>query len=193
MFTPQDLRYPFRIAIDDSTIVVILVVYIFVVECGHGRNGYDDVSSTRQSSSIAFVDSHCCPGAVGIGPNRSGYRPGNKNNRGDDGKDNDPLPWIKLPRLDFVEVAGQKDLPPPVAAAATIDRKEQQRVYEELENLRLRLNRELENVRKRRQDATGATAIGGQDDVDDDMAEAKRLQNSLEGLMKLYGLEYETE
>eukprot|EP00532_Pseudo-nitzschia_australis_P004675 CAMPEP_0168203254 /NCGR_PEP_ID=MMETSP0139_2-20121125/24746_1 /TAXON_ID=44445 /ORGANISM="Pseudo-nitzschia australis, Strain 10249 10 AB" /LENGTH=211 /DNA_ID=CAMNT_0008129073 /DNA_START=83 /DNA_END=719 /DNA_ORIENTATION=- len=125
--------------------------------------------------------------------NRSGYRPGNKNNRGDDGKDNDPLPWIKLPRLDFVEVAGQKDLPPPVAAAATIDRKEQQRVYEELENLRLRLNRELENVRKRRQDATGATAIGGQDDVDDDMAEAKRLQNSLEGLMKLYGLEYETE
>lgn len=129
----------------------------------------------------------------GSGYNRSGYRPGNKNNRGDDGKDNDPLPWIKLPRLDFVEVAGQKDLPPPVAAAATIDRKEQQRVYEELENLRLRLNRELENVRKRRQDATGATAIGGQDDVDDDMAEAKRLQNSLEGLMKLYGLEYETE
>ena len=129
----------------------------------------------------------------GSGYNRSGYRPVNKNNRDGDGKDNDPLPWMKLPRLDFVEVAGQKDLPPSVAAAATTDKKEQQRVYEELENLRLRLNRELENVRKRRQDANGATTTGGQDNDDDDMTEAKRLQKKLEGLMKLYGLEYETE
>ncbi|VEU35716.1 unnamed protein product [Pseudo-nitzschia multistriata] len=120
----------------------------------------------------------------GSGFNRSGFRP---SNRGDDGgKDKDPLPWLKLPRLDFVEVAGQNELPPPDAAANEMDEEERQRAYEELEGLRLRLNRELENVRKRR-------AQDGETSTGDDMAEARRLQTKLEGLMKLYGIEYETD
>jgi len=124
----------------------------------------------------------------GSGYNRSGFRPkrfGGRDNDDDDyAKEKDPLPWMKLPRLDFVEVAGQNDLPSPEAVAT--DARAQQKVFDELESLRSKLNNELENVQRRRQQG-----IRGEDD--DDMAEAKRLQTKLEGLMKLYGVEYETE
>eukprot|EP00536_Pseudo-nitzschia_multiseries_P001836 jgi/Psemu1/4229/gm1.4229_g len=121
----------------------------------------------------------------GAGYNRSGFRPRKSGGR-DESKEQDPLPWMKLPRLDFVEVAGQNELPSPEAVAT--DARAQQKVYDELESLRLRLNNELESVRRRRQRQQ-------QEDIndDDDMTEAKRLQTKLEDLMKLYGVEYETE
>ena len=116
----------------------------------------------------------------GSGYNRSGYRP----NRSSDNTNNDPLPWLKLPRLDFVEVAGQ-------AEEAQVQREQQEKVYDELDRLRLALNRELENVRKRRQerDLSGIEI----ENNSDDMAEARRLQMKLEALMTAYGIEYENE
>jgi len=123
----------------------------------------------------------------GSGYNRSGFSANSKSGGDDDG-DSDPLPWLKLPRLDFVEVAGQKEILQ--ASAEQEEQEEQQKVYEELERLRLRLNRELENASKRRREANG---IDNEDDNEDDMAEATRLRTKMEGLMKLYGIEYETE
>lgn len=111
----------------------------------------------------------------GSGYNRSGFSASGGSDK--DSGTGDPLPWLKLPRLDFVEVAGQKE--------ATMREEEEQRmVYEELDRLRLRLNRELENVKRRREDGSGR---------EDDTAEATRLRTKLEGLMTRYGIEYETE
>eukprot|EP00429_Kryptoperidinium_foliaceum_P039094 CAMPEP_0176178424 /NCGR_PEP_ID=MMETSP0120_2-20121206/91422_1 /TAXON_ID=160619 /ORGANISM="Kryptoperidinium foliaceum, Strain CCMP 1326" /LENGTH=59 /DNA_ID=CAMNT_0017516577 /DNA_START=1 /DNA_END=177 /DNA_ORIENTATION=- len=39
----------------------------------------------------------------GSGYNKSGFQ----NIQGSKGKSSDPLPWLKLPQLDFVEVSGQ--------------------------------------------------------------------------------------
>ena len=128
----------------------------------------------------------------GSGYNRSGFRAKN-NNGGDNNNDsnNDPLPWLKLPRLDFVEVAGQKEIQQQSTfSQGGLTVEEEQKQYEELDRLRLRLNRELENVSKRRREANG---IDNEDDNEDDMAEATRLRTKMEGLMKLYGIEYETE
>lgn len=128
----------------------------------------------------------------GSGYNKSGFR--TKTQGSSDDKEKDPLPWLKLPRLDFVEVAGQTvELPPQEMTAneafSALDSAEQQRVYEELDGLRLRLNRELEKARQLGSSSNPSSSSN----EEDSMAEAKRLQTKLEGLMKLYGIEYETE
>ena len=120
----------------------------------------------------------------GSGYNRSGYRP---NTSGDnDSSSNDPLPWLKLPKLDFVEVAGQEEQGPSPEQQLLAEQEEQERVYEELDRLRQELNQELQSVRRRRLEGM---ANGGKDD----MAKAKLLQAKLEGLMKAYGIEFETD
>ena len=60
----------------------------------------------------------------GAGYNKSGFRQVRRKQ-----EDNDPLPWLKLPKLDFVEVAGQQD---------------DSMVFAKLEDLRVRMNQELE-------------------------------------------------
>ena len=120
----------------------------------------------------------------GSGYNRSGYRP---NTSGDnDSSNNDPLPWLKLPKLDFVEVAGQEEQGPSPEQQLLAEQEEQERVYEELDRLRQELNQELQSVRRRRLEGMDN---GGKDE----MAKAKLLQAKLEGLMKAYGIEYETD
>ena len=120
----------------------------------------------------------------GSGYNRSGYRP---NASGDtDNSSKDPLPWLKLPKLDFVEVAGQEEQGPSPEQQLLAEKEEQERVYEELDRLRQELNQELQSVRRRRLEGM---ATGGKDE----MAKAKLLQAKLEGLMKAYGIEYETD
>jgi hypothetical protein len=61
----------------------------------------------------------------GSGYNRSGF-----NNIADQKDRDDPLPWLKLPKLDFVEVAGQAD--------------QEEAVYEQLETMRREMNHKLE-------------------------------------------------
>lgn len=90
---------------------------------------------------------------------------------------NDPLPWLKLPQLDFVEVAGQeRELK--MKQIAIIEQEQQQQqnagvvpdsVYQELEQLRMAMNRELQ---------------------EENISEAKRIRKQLEGLMKKNGIKY---
>lgn len=64
----------------------------------------------------------------GSGYNKSGFRKAaGKTERGED-----PLPWLKLPQLDFVEVAGQPN------------RQQDQALLEQLESLRGQMNEQLE-------------------------------------------------
>jgi hypothetical protein len=64
----------------------------------------------------------------GSGYNKSGFRTTNKPKS----SSNDPLPWLKLPQLDFVEVAGQPS------------RQSEQALMQKLESLRLEMNDLLE-------------------------------------------------
>mmetsp|Transcript_26740 Transcript_26740/g.61490 ORF Transcript_26740/g.61490 Transcript_26740/m.61490 type:complete len:215 (-) Transcript_26740:77-721(-) len=67
----------------------------------------------------------------GSGYSKSGFRPIASDNERALGSD-DPLPWLKLPRLDFVDVVGQEESPMEVDNDVV-----------ELENLRMQLNEYL--------------------------------------------------
>ena len=89
---------------------------------------------------------------------------------------------MKLPRFDFVEVAGQQQQSLLLGEEVEVEEDEPQRVYEELERLRLKLNIELEknsNINSNKEE--------------EDLLEATRLRKKIERLMKIYGIEYETE
>ena len=125
----------------------------------------------------------------GKGYNKSGYRPatstrsnGDSNNNSNNDDNNDPLPWLKLPRFDFVDVAGQQQQSLVLGEEVEVEEDEPQRVYEELERLRLRLNIELEK---------NSNSINS--NKEEDLLEATRLRKKIERLMKIYGIEYETE
>ena len=62
----------------------------------------------------------------GQGYKRSGFRPLTD---GDRAASNDPLPWLSLPKLDFVEVAGQQSA--------------EDKLMTELEELRVEMNEQL--------------------------------------------------
>jgi hypothetical protein len=96
----------------------------------------------------------------GSGYKKSGFRV-KSNNKSIIDRPDDPLPWLKLPRLDFVEVAGQQAVP--VA---------EEEGLEQLEQLRLRMNRELQ---------------------EENIVEATRLRNELERLMKDRGIQFTTD
>ena len=123
----------------------------------------------------------------GKGYNKSGYRPATSTRSNGDNinndDNNDPLPWLKLPRFDFVEVAGQQQQSLLLGEEVEVEEDEpQQRVYEELERLRLKLNIELEK---------NSSNINSY--KEEDLLEATRLRKKIERLMKIYGIEYETE
>jgi hypothetical protein len=65
----------------------------------------------------------------GKGYQRSSFRPLAD---GDRAASSDPLPWLSLPKLDFVEVAGQED-----------SGSDETKLMEELESLRLAMNEQL--------------------------------------------------
>ena len=65
----------------------------------------------------------------GSGYNRSGFR---QTSNQEKPVESDPLPWLRLPQLDFVEVAGQPS------------RVEEKILYERLETLRTELNTQLQ-------------------------------------------------
>jgi hypothetical protein len=90
----------------------------------------------------------------------------NNNSEKDDGaplSGPDPLPWLKLPRFDFVDVAGQEQVTMDQDTALVMDR---------LETLRQLLNAELE--------------VGN-------ASAAKQVQAELDSLMKESGFEYTQE
>ena len=64
----------------------------------------------------------------GKGFKKSGFRP--LADDADRAASSDTLPWLKLPKLDFVEVAGQKS--------------SQDQLFDELEDLRVKMNQQLQ-------------------------------------------------
>jgi hypothetical protein len=132
----------------------------------------------------------------GSGYNRSGYRPAantrsnnrDNNNNDNDNDNNDPLPWLKLPRLDFVEVAGQQKQSLLVGEEVEVEEDDEpQKVYEELERLKLKLNIELEKNSNINSNSNSSN------EEEDYLLEATRLRKKIERLMKIYGIKYETE
>ena len=67
----------------------------------------------------------------GSGYNKSGFRQATGSTKSTKDLDRDPLPWLKLPQLDFVEVAGQTN------------RQEEEAMYRRLEELREEMNDQL--------------------------------------------------
>lgn len=89
----------------------------------------------------------------GSGYSKSGFR---QVRQADEETQNDPLPWLKLPQLDFVEVAGQ-----------TI--KQEDLVYQKMEEMRLQMNQKLQ---------------------DGKVEEASAMKEELERIMNEAGIEY---
>ena len=92
----------------------------------------------------------------GSGYNKSGF----KQQRSASEKKEDPLPWLKLPELDFVDVAGQE---PPQKYQSISE------IMDQLETLRLELNEAVQE---------------GQ------MEKAETLKQELERIMNTYDIEY---
>lgn len=153
LLSPPDLTPPFLVAA--VALVLLVAAQTFINQMLEGDRGLG-----------AFLRD-------GSGYRKSGFRA--KTARDDDGggrqrRPSDPLPWLSLPRLDYVDVAGQPTLAEqdesetaPAAAAA---------VYQQLEQLRLRMNREVQ---------------------EENYEEASRLRNELEKLMKDQGIEFTTK
>jgi hypothetical protein len=81
----------------------------------------------------------------------------------------DPLPWLKLPRLDFVEVAGQEKKVNLQTRNVSVDQANDDLVLAKLELLRLQMTEQL--------------ALGN-------VAQAKALQQQMEAIMKESNIQF---
>jgi len=110
----------------------------------------------------------------GSGYNRSGFVSKRKNGGKEESGTDDPLPWLKLPQLDFVDVAGQEKQVMASKSLRGIDggNGDEGDVVGELESLRSAMNEELENG---------------------NVAEATVLREKLERRMKANGMDYQSD
>jgi hypothetical protein len=99
----------------------------------------------------------------GSGYQKSAFQPKRKEN---DAPDQDPLPWLKLPKLDFVEVAGQS------REMAGDNTEEYRQIMQQLEEIRQVMNAEV--------------SAGN-------IEEAARLQRNLDTIMAKYDIVYQEE
>ncbi|KAG7349132.1 hypothetical protein IV203_011729 [Nitzschia inconspicua] len=112
----------------------------------------------------------------GSGYNKSGFRTVQQNQKlQQEQSKKDPLPWLKLPQLDFVDVTGQEKPIPTRKSIAIIEEVKagdvNDSVYQELELFRLQMNRELQ---------------------EENWEEADRIRTKLERLMRENSIEYTT-
>jgi hypothetical protein len=116
----------------------------------------------------------------GSGYNKSGFRtvgPNRKKKKNtartfsesSSSSSSDPLPWLKLPQLTFVEVAGQEQRQ---FNDNNEEEAEEEEVYRQLESLRTRMNDQLEAGK---------------------IKEATALRKQLEGLMKANGIDFQAD
>jgi len=106
----------------------------------------------------------------GSGYSGSAFKPRQSKNKKNDGgagaplSGDDPLPWLKLPQFDFVEVAGQ-------------EKQQQQQVgEEEMARIEMRLNQIQQNMIQELEQGN--------------VEEAKKMKEDLERLANEYGFEY---
>lgn len=118
----------------------------------------------------------------GTGYNKSAFKPRRKNKTDDSGDPSkplggaDPLPWLKLPEFDYVDVAGQPKKPkqPDIIpnSSANSSSKSEAEVVSRLEFLFARMKEEVDN---------------------DNLIEAKRYELELEKIMKEEGFSFSSK
>lgn len=104
-----------------SSVVPLLVV--FALGLGLAAQGWINQQLQGDQGLGAFLKD-------GQGYKRSGFRPLSD---GDRAASNDPLPWLSLPKLDFVDVAGQE-------SSSSLE----DALLIQLEDLRMEMNQHLE-------------------------------------------------
>ena len=104
----------------------------------------------------------------GTGYSKSGFKPRSKRAGAQDDAPlggPDPLPWLKLPQFDYVDVAGQE-------TESRLDPEQEKEIMSRLEDLADLLKNEVQN---------------------NNIEEASHLRRQLENLMEEYGYQYEPE
>lgn len=115
----------------------------------------------------------------GTGYNKSGFKPRSKLVNAGASNDaalegSDPLPWLNLPRLDYVDVVGQPKRPKKVhlkAAGSDLNENNAQEVVLQMEHLRGQIRLLVEQGR---------------------LQQAKNIELELETIMKEHGYEFKT-
>ena len=111
----------------------------------------------------------------GSGYNKSGFKPRNSKPNFDPSKPlgaGDPLPWLKLPQFDYVDVAGQPKKPkqPKIIPNSSVNSSSNEaEVVSRLEVLFAQLKKEVDN---------------------DNLIEAKRIELELENIMQEEGFSF---
>ena len=111
----------------------------------------------------------------GSGYNKSGFKPRKKNTM--DKEAADPLPWLKLPEFDYVDVAGQPKKPKrqqlqKIQSNSSDDSSNEAEVVSRLELLFAKMKEEVEN---------------------DNLIEAKRIELELEKIMEDEGYSFSSK
>jgi hypothetical protein len=140
---------------DLGNIVAVPLLLVAALGLGFAAQGFINQMLEGDQGLAAFLRD-------GSGYNKSGLKPslfsGKKAPR------QDPLPWLKLPQLDFVEVAGQ-----PRQRPVTSNVPDENAVFEKLESLRLQIVRAVE---------------------EGNVKQAESITQELEGIMKANNMEY---
>jgi hypothetical protein len=107
-------------SIDDSLLPIIVIVAVFLIVAANGWISQLMGNEKTKSGLADFLKD-------GKGYNKSGFSLSDTERA----VSSDPLPWLRLPRLDFVEVAGQE-------RALT-----EEQILAKLESMRARMSKEL--------------------------------------------------
>jgi hypothetical protein len=126
------------IDVEESSSALVPILLIVAVSLFVASQGWINSLLSGDRGLGAFLSD-------GSGYSKSGFRPVSKSADGKESEDSDPLPWLKLPRFDFVDVAGQDSS---VSEEA---------VYKRLEELRVEMNDLLEQKKFREASAVRLT------------------------------------
>jgi hypothetical protein len=138
---------------DLSNTVAVPLLLVAALGLGFAAQGFINQMLEGDQGLAAFLRD-------GSGYNKSGLKPSLFSEK--KAPKQDPLPWLKLPQLDFVEVAGQQRKP----SASVAD---ENAVLEKLESLRLQIVLAAE---------------------EGNVKQAESIKQELEGVMKANNMEY---
>jgi hypothetical protein len=88
------------IDVEESSSLLVPILLIVAVSLFVASQGWINSLLSGDRGLGAFLSD-------GSGYSKSGFRPVSKSGDGKESESEDPLPWLKLPRFDFVDVAGQ--------------------------------------------------------------------------------------
>jgi hypothetical protein len=141
---------------DLGDIAAVPLLLVVALGLGFAAQGFINQMLQGEQGLAAFLRD-------GSGYNKSGLKPSLFSDKKKPPKP-DPIPWLKLPQLDFVEVAGQQQGQP-----LTNNGLDENAVLEKLESLRVQMVRAVK---------------------EGDVKEAEFIKLELEGIMKANNMEY---